>query len=103
MDAFKHPPAAGNVLTNDTDPDAGGPLKVVGVRAGDHSDGDVTGKVNTIVQGTYGYLVLLQNGSYVYTLNNLDSDTIKLGEDQTGHEIFTYTFAMRTETRQPQH
>ncbi len=85
------PLATGNVLGNDTDPDAGDSLKVIGVRAGDHSEGNVTGKVNTIIQGTYGYLVLLQNGTYVYTLNNLDPDTIRLGEDEIGKEIFTYT------------
>ncbi|ARP99350.1 VCBS domain-containing protein [Pseudorhodoplanes sinuspersici] len=84
------PLATGNVLANDTDPDEGGSLTVVGVRAGDHPEG-VTGKVNTIIQGTYGFLLLKENGSYIYTLNNFDLDTIRLSEGETGTEIFTYT------------
>jgi VCBS repeat-containing protein len=87
------PFARGNVLTNDSDIDTGDSIKVVGVQAGDHSGDPATGHVNSIVQGQYGYLVLLQNGGYVYTLNNLDPDTIALSEGQTGTDTFTYTIA----------
>jgi VCBS repeat-containing protein len=85
------PIATGNVLANDSDIDIGDSIKLVGVRAGDHSGSPTTGNVNAIVQGTYGFLVLLQNGSYIYTLNNLDPDTIRLSEGQTGIETFIYT------------
>lgn len=85
------PLATGNVLANDTDPDAGDSLKVIGVHAGTTSESQGAGSINTIVQGKYGYLVLLQNGTYVYTLNNLDADTIGLGEGEHGKDVFTYT------------
>lgn len=89
------PIATGNVLINDTDIDTGDTKKVVGVKAGDHtgSEGGVSGHVNAIIQGKYGFLVLLENGKYIYTLNNLDPDTIRLGEGEIGQDVFTYTMA----------
>jgi VCBS repeat-containing protein len=86
------PIATGNVLGNDTDVDTGDTLTVVGVKAGSQT-GAVSGHVNSIIQGTYGFLVLLENGKYVYTLNNLDSDTIGLAQGDIGHDVFTYTMA----------
>jgi VCBS repeat-containing protein len=87
------PLATGNVLTNDSDIDTGDCIKVVGVQLGDHSNSPATGHVNSIVQGKYGFLVLLQDGSYVYTLNNFDPDTIRLAEGECATETFTYTIA----------
>lgn len=91
------PIATGNVLSNDTDVDLGDTKKVVGVKAGDHADNEdgVSGHVNSIIQGTYGFLVLLENGKYIYTLNNLDPDTIGLAQGDIGHDVFTYTMRDR--------
>lgn len=83
--------AKDNVLGNDFDIDSGDSIKIVGVQAGDHSDSPATGHVSSIVQGKYGFLVLRPNGDYLYTLNNLDPDTIALAEGETGTETFTYT------------
>ena len=80
------PLATGNVLTNDSDIDTGDCIKVVGVQSGDHAGSPATGHVNSIVQGKYGFLVLLQDGSYVYTLNNFDPDTIRLAEGECATE-----------------
>jgi VCBS repeat-containing protein len=87
------PLATGNVLVNDSDIDTGDCIKVVGVQSGDHAGSPATGHVNSIVQGKYGFLVLLQDGSYVYTLNNFDPDTIRLAEGECATETFTYTIA----------
>ncbi|MFZ5692403.1 MAG: VCBS domain-containing protein [Pseudomonadota bacterium] len=84
-DAF----AKGNVLTNDTDIDTGDTLTVTGVSFGTSQATFVFGAY--VVQGKYGFLTLKPDGTYVYTLNNLDPDTIALGEGQTGEEIFTYS------------
>jgi len=80
------PSATGNVLTNDSDVDAGDSLSVGGVRFGG-SDGTV----GTALAGTYGSLVLNANGSYTYTLDNADSDTQALKQGQSVTEVFTYT------------
>ncbi|MGE3149353.1 MAG: VCBS domain-containing protein, partial [Pseudorhodoplanes sp.] len=84
------PLATGNVLGNDTDIDHGAKLKVVGVKSGT-AEGDVSGGVNAIITGKFGILILLSNGGYLYTLNNFDPDTRKLGAGQTGLDTFTYT------------
>ena len=60
--------AAGNVLTNDTDPDAGD-IKTVQAR---RRQGPIT--------GTYGTLTLGANGTWNYALDNLDGDTEALAQ-----------------------
>jgi VCBS repeat-containing protein len=87
---FGDPFAIGNVLTNDTDADANDTKSVVGVAAGS-SEGAISGGVNAIVQGTYGFLLLLSTGGYLYTLNNLDPDTQALAKGEVVEDVFTYT------------
>lgn len=84
------PFAIGNVLSNDTDPDEGDTKTVVGVAAGNGGEA-VSGGVNAVVQGTYGFLLLLSTGGYLYTLNNLDPDTQALAKGQVVEDVFTYT------------
>jgi len=78
--------AAGNVLANDTDVDAGDTLSVGAVRFGG-SDGTV----GTALSGTYGSLVLNADGSYTYALDNNDADTQALKQGESASEVFTYT------------
>jgi VCBS repeat-containing protein len=84
------PFAIGNVLTNDTDQDADDTKAVVGVAASP-VEGSVTGGVGTVIHGTYGFLLLLSTGGYLYTLNNLDPDTQALAKGQVVEDVFTYT------------
>ncbi len=66
--------AAGNVLTNDVDPDDTLTVTTVGTFA-----------------GTYGSLTIDAAGNYTYTLNNADPDTNALNEGATVTETFSYT------------
>src|SRR5439155_1627323 len=62
----------GNVLTNDTDVDAGDSQAVAGVAAGSSAGPLSTGAGSTIT-GAHGSLVLGSDGNYTYTVNNGDS------------------------------
>jgi VCBS repeat-containing protein len=66
----------GNVLTNDSDRDAGDTLKVA--NAGTYT-------------GQYGTLVLAEDGSYTYNLNNASSAVQNLGQGAQVTESFSYT------------
>ena len=68
--------ASGNVLTNDTDVDAGDSKTVT--TAGTFS-------------GTYGTLQLNADGSYIYTLDNNLAATQALTQGQQVNEVFSYT------------
>jgi trimeric autotransporter adhesin len=68
--------ATGNVLSNDTDPDAGDALCVT--NAGSYT-------------GVYGTLVLSSNGSYTYTLDNNRPQIQALALGQSLQESFDYT------------
>ena len=68
--------ASGNVLTNDTDVDAGDSKTVT--TAGTFS-------------GTYGTLQLNADGSYTYTLDNNLAATQALAQGQQVNEVFNYT------------
>ncbi|MGB9149302.1 MAG: VCBS domain-containing protein, partial [Burkholderiales bacterium] len=67
---------SGNVLTNDSDPDAGTTLVVTAP--------------GTYV-GTYGNLTINSNGSYTYTLRNGDGNVQALGQGQVVNDLFTYS------------
>lgn len=73
----------GNVLANDSDPDAGATLAIAQV------NGDGT-KVGQAVIGTYGTLTLNADGSYSYVLDNADADTDALTEGQIAQDVFSY-------------
>ncbi|WP_354067734.1 VCBS domain-containing protein, partial [Bradyrhizobium sp. OAE829] len=78
------PTAIGNVLSNDTDVDTGATKTVAAVNGS-------AGNVGTAVAGTYGSVTINSNGSYSYTLNNLDPDTQALAQGAAATEVFTYT------------
>jgi VCBS repeat-containing protein len=69
------PAASGNVLANDHDADAGTVLNVAA--PGSYA-------------GTYGTLVLAQDGGYTYTLNNGDARVQALAEGQKVTEHFDF-------------
>jgi VCBS repeat-containing protein len=81
---------SGNVLSNDTDVDAGDTKNVVGVRHGIHST--TAGSVASTVWGTYGSLVINANGSYTYLVDNSNSAVQALRlSNETLTDTFTYT------------
>ena len=84
------PSATGNVLTNDTDPDAGDSQTVQGVAAG-NVGGTLTTGVASPITGTYGTLTLGADGTWTYALDNLDGDTQALSQGQAAQDVFTYT------------
>ena len=75
--------ASGNVLTNDTDVDAGD-SKTVSALSG--------GVVGSPLNGTYGALTLNADGSYSYAVDNANTavNALRLSTD-TLTDVFTYT------------
>ena len=80
---------SGNVLTNDTDVDAGDTKTVTGVATG--VQGSTSGNVGSTVVGTYGSLVINANGSYTYTLDNDNAAVEALNDGDSLSETFSYT------------
>ncbi len=80
-------PATGNVLTNDTDPDAGDTKTVTAV-----SFGAATGTLGTALAGAYGSLVLNASGAFTYTINETSAavQALRLSTN-TLTEVFNYT------------
>jgi VCBS repeat-containing protein len=76
--------ASGNVLANDTDPDAADTLAVAKVNG-------AAGSVGTAVQGLYGTLTLNADGSYSYSADGDLLDT--LSGSGTLTDSFTYTIS----------
>src|SRR5690606_4636291 len=72
--------ATGNVLTNDTDVDAGhkAGLIVQGV-----SFAGTKGTLGAALTGKYGSLELNEDGTYIYRLDNTDKDTQALRQGET--------------------
>ncbi|MEZ6135353.1 MAG: VCBS domain-containing protein [Pirellulaceae bacterium] len=81
----------GNVLTNDTDVDAGDTKTVVGVDTG--TQASTSGNVGVTVTGTYGSIVLNGDGTYTYTLDNNNATVEALNDGDTLTETFSYTVA----------
>ncbi|WP_295641009.1 Ig-like domain-containing protein, partial [uncultured Methylibium sp.] len=78
---------AGNVLTNDTDVDAGDTRSVSAF-----SFGATSGTVGTGLAGAYGTLTLNADGSYSYVVNNANAAVQALRTAaNTLTEVFTYT------------
>ena len=87
------PSAAGNVLDNDSDPDAFDILTVTGVVTGSVV-GPVAGNVGgSGIVGTYGTLTLAADGTWTYALDNADADTNALAQGETATDIFSYTIS----------
>ena len=80
-------PASGNVLTNDTDPDAGDTKTVTAV-----SFGAVAGTLGTALAGAHGSLVLNAAGAFTYTVNETDAAVQALRQStDTLTDVFSYT------------
>ena len=77
------PSASGNVLTNDTDPDAGDTKTVSQVNG-------AAGNVGSLLTTTYGSVTINANGTYTYTLNNALAATQALAQGQVVTEVITY-------------
>ena len=75
--------AAGDVLANDTDVDAGD-TKTVSLVNG------AAGNVGAAVAGTYGSVTIAANGTYTYSLNNAAAIVQALAAGQTVTDAFTY-------------
>ncbi|EHL64418.1 VCBS domain-containing protein [Cloacibacillus evryensis] len=90
-----HPPVskAGNIFTNDTDPDFNGKDHWNAASAKESTaDSDTqvaTGGSN--ITGKYGTLHLNSNGSYTYTLSNESEPIQSLGHNSSLQEKFTVT------------
>ncbi|MCA1450768.1 DUF4082 domain-containing protein [Ensifer sp. IC3342] len=80
-------PASGNVLTNDTDPDAGDTKTVTAVRFG-----TTTGTLGTALAGAHGSLVLNASGAFTYSVNENDAAVQALRQStNTLTDVFSYT------------
>ncbi len=80
----------GNVLTNDTDVDAGDTKTVTGVVAGVQAS--AAANVGSNVTGTYGSINIAANGAYTYTVDNNNATVQALRTSgQTITDVFTYT------------
>ena len=80
--------ASGNVLANDTDVDDGDQANL----AVSEVNGSAA-NVGVAVAGTYGALTLNADGSWTYALDNGDTDTDALAQDESAPEVFNYTVA----------
>ncbi|MET4290655.1 VCBS repeat-containing protein [Bradyrhizobium sp. LB8.2] len=80
-------PAAGNVLTNDTDPEAGDTKTVTAV-----SFGSTSGTLGSALNGAHGSLVLNATGAFTYTVNETDPavQALRLATN-TLTDAFNYT------------
>lgn len=80
-------PATGNVLTNDTDPDAGDTKTVTAV-----SFGSTSGTLGSALNGAHGSLVLNASGAFTYTVNETESavQALRLATN-TLTDVFSYT------------
>ena len=72
------------MLTNDLDVDTGDTKTVIAVNGS-------AANVGQLLVGIYGTMTLLADGSWTYTLDPSDPDTIALPPDQTAVDSFTYT------------
>ncbi|MBB3312411.1 VCBS repeat-containing protein [Rhizobium sp. BK196] len=79
--------ASGNVLTNDTDPDAGDTKTVTAV-----TFGSTSGTLGSALNGTYGSLVLSASGAYSYAVNETNATVQALRQStNTLSDVFSYT------------
>ncbi|WP_323908831.1 VCBS domain-containing protein [Aeromonas caviae] len=87
--------ATGNVLANDTDPDASNPDEtrhVAAVRTGTTGGTGTAGTLGSQLRGDYGWLLLNGDGSYSYVIDNdlAAVQALRLASD-TLADRFTYT------------
>jgi len=87
--------AAGNVLPNDTDVDAGDTKIVNGIREGTGVAGftAVTGTAPLRIDGQFGWLEIASDGSYTYHADDTNDAVAALNAGDTLQEVFTYRVA----------
>ena len=94
---------SGNALENDSDPDQD-TILVTGIRPGAEGPGEfdfVTNSGTTTVTGVYGTLQIAADGTYTYTLNPNDPDTLALAAQAEGAEQATDVFTYRISDGEP--
>ncbi|HRF02664.1 MAG TPA: VCBS domain-containing protein, partial [Pirellulaceae bacterium] len=84
--------ATGNVLTNDTDVDAGDTKTVTGVVAG--GVGPASGNVASPLSGSYGTITLGANGAYTYVVDQ-NNPTVQALRTSGNTLTDTFTYTMR--------
>ncbi len=84
-----HDEHSGDILSNDTDPDASPTHTITAVRIGSTAGSGTAGTVGSALTGTYGQLTLNANGSYSYTANQDAADALDVGD--TVSDYFNYT------------
>ena len=90
--------ATGQLLSNDSDVDAGNILFVSKVDSGTGEPGSLVGvplvaDLQQTVLGRYGSLLVTPEGAWEYQLDDLDPDTDALGSGDVATETFTYTLS----------
>ncbi|CUW39775.1 putative autotransporter outer membrane protein; type V secretion [Magnetospirillum sp. XM-1] len=90
--------ATGNVLTNDTDPDAGATKTVTAIRSGNTEGAGTAGTVGQALAGAYGSLTLNSDGSFTYVVLDSDSSVQALAAGQTLTDSYNYTVSDGTNT-----
>ncbi|MBE2257845.1 MAG: tandem-95 repeat protein, partial [Rhodobacteraceae bacterium] len=79
-------PINGNVLGNDSDPDAGTALQVVAIDAG-------AGSVGGNTAGRFGSLTLNADGSFSYAVDQSNASVVALLRGQSLTDTFSYTIS----------
>jgi VCBS repeat-containing protein len=79
----------GNVLSNDTDVDAGDTKTVIGVSAGVQAS--AAGPVSSPITGSFGSITIAADGAYAYTVDNSNPTVQSLNVGQSLQDVFTYT------------
>ena len=80
--------SSSNIITDSvTDEDSSETLRITGVASGEETSTIPDGSVGSSITGTYGTLVLNENGSYTYTANATNNITY----GSTAYDYFNYT------------
>ena len=83
---------SGNVLTNDTDVDLGDSKSIQSFRTGAALGSGIAGTLGTALTGTFGSLTLAADGSYIYSVDNVNSTVQALpSSSDTLTDSFNYT------------
>ncbi|MGQ7249723.1 VCBS domain-containing protein [Halomonas sp. V046] len=92
---------SGNVLTNDTDVDAGDAHSVSGIRVGSEAAGGAFTTVSgsQALTGQFGTLTIAADGSYSYVVDNTNARVQALNPGQSLSDVFTYRMADSTGAR----
>ena len=92
-------PVSGNVLTNDTDRNAGDTLTIANLRTG-NTEGfgiNATGTDAFVLAGQYGQILMQKDGSYIYTVDEQNANVQALAPGQQLTEYFNYSVKDSTE------